>query len=759
MVRWIRRIAGAARPEPVESEDSPAPEGALTRRGFIGVAGSVAGLAASGVPLALLTARRADAAQTTSTTYFQDATLGAGINYSNESWGCAWGDFNGDGKPDLWASNHKHPESLWRNNGDGTFTDIAKQVDPITKPYVDTHGSTWADVDNRGIMDLIQVTDSGSYWPSPDYFLHNPGDGTAFVDEAQQRNLQFLYSRSRLCTWFDYDNDGHLDLFEPNLRRGDGSDVPSAFFHQNADGTFTDVTAQVGASSTCALPLQYGQLADIAGNGNGRPQILINGELAFGFPQNIWDTTTVPFTDLRAKLGIPIVKHVFDSAVADFRNNGQMDIFTVGGFNDNDALIYDPQTIHGRLEPGNGQTGFTFQTTGSVTYQLFPNFLCLKLTMSRVYIGSGGKHPTVNNQAAPVFTLSPADSTNVGIMPHTPGVDDGLYIGFDPSTNTWTTEYSFGKPSSPAAARAMAGELREAASGGDGGIYLTFIIQSTTAVSNVKGIGFTPNTGYPNVFLRKSGAHFTDQTAAVGLAGTSFGSVVVGDFDNDGFLDIFAVGSRGCGQLPNALWMNNGDGTFRLIPNAGGAVHTSVGHGDQAAVADYNRDGRLDVFVTNGRKPIPFFGPYQLFENICNNGNHWIELHLVGTVSNRDGVGAHVVCTAGTLTMQRDQDNGTHGRAQNWQDIHFGLAQNTTATSITIAWPSGIRQVLTNVAADQVVQVIEPASVAGAVITEDHGGRKQGPVTIPAWRGPDGRGSRRPGGPRTFTREIRSRSR
>ena len=80
---------------------------------------------------------------------FEDVSQSAGITRIGESWGNAWGDFDGDGYLDLWATNHKHKPSLYRNNGDGTFTDIIDEVWDAN-PYTDTHGVAWADFDNDG---------------------------------------------------------------------------------------------------------------------------------------------------------------------------------------------------------------------------------------------------------------------------------------------------------------------------------------------------------------------------------------------------------------------------------------------------------------------------------------------------------------------------------------------------------------------------------------------------------------------------------
>ncbi|HEY3601334.1 MAG TPA: ASPIC/UnbV domain-containing protein, partial [Chthoniobacterales bacterium] len=116
---------------------------------------------------------------------------------------------------------------------------------------------------------------------------------------------------------------------------------------------------------------------------------------------------------------------------------------------------------------------------------------------------------------------------------------------------------------------------------------------------------------------------------------------------------------------------------------------------------DYNNDGFLDLFVCNGAGPDA--GPYLLFKN-NGNLNHWLKMELTGTKSNRDGVGARITLKAGTTTLYR-QYAGQHCMAQNRIPVHFGFRGATTVKSIVIEWPSGVRQQLSNIPADQTIAV------------------------------------------------------
>ena len=183
---------------------------------------------------------------------------------------------------------------------------------------------------------------------------------------------------------------------------------------------------------------------------------------------------------------------------------------------------------------------------------------------------------------------------------------------------------------------------------------------------------------------------------------------MAGDFDNDMDLDIYLVCTGRVANLANRLLENDGHGNFREVSGAGGAAGSRLGVGDSVVTADYDRDGFLDLFVTNGSGSLPFAdeGPHQLFHNM-GNGNHWLEIDLEGTVSNRDGIGASVVLEAGGVVQIRGQGGGMHRSSQNHQRIHFGLAQHTVADRLTVRWPSGIQQQLEKIQADQILRIKE----------------------------------------------------
>ena len=199
--------------------------------------------------------------------------------------------------------------------------------------------------------------------------------------------------------------------------------------------------------------------------------------------------------------------------------------------------------------------------------------------------------------------------------------------------------------------------------------------------------------------------------------------MAAGDFDNDMHEDLYVTCTGGAHNTANRLFWNNGLwnttnskgvslGKFIEVPNAGGAagiqgaaVGEHAGTADVVVTADYDLDGFLDLMVVNGSnmRPVYVGGPKQLFHN-RGNSNHWMEFDLVGTTSNRDGVGSKVYVTSGGVTQYREQNGGYHRWSQNFSRVHVGLAGNTQADA-TVVWPDGTPTTYTSLDANHLYQL------------------------------------------------------
>jgi hypothetical protein len=213
---------------------------------------------------------------------------------------------------------------------------------------------------------------------------------------------------------------------------------------------------------------------------------------------------------------------------------------------------------------------------------------------------------------------------------------------------------------------------------------------------------------------------FTDVTQASGVGSTKNNrGVIWGDYDNDGYLDLYVVNSGSFkNNEANMLYRNRGDGTFENVTAKAGVWANVNGRGDGAAWGDFNNDGFLDLYLTNGwGQPIPMrqedqdclvSGPHVLYKN-NGNGNQWLNVTLIGTVSNRDGIGARLTLRSGSLMQYREMRGGGGGEfySQGIGPVHFGLGLSDIIDSLTIQWPSGNVQILENISSNQNITVVE----------------------------------------------------
>jgi len=200
----------------------------------------------------------------------------------------------------------------------------------------------------------------------------------------------------------------------------------------------------------------------------------------------------------------------------------------------------------------------------------------------------------------------------------------------------------------------------------------------------------------PNRLYRNNGnGTFTDVAAQAGVAddGRNVGCTF-GDFNNDGFLDIYETTYGGYSHL----FRNNGDGTFSDVSSFAHVLHWGNGFG--LTIGDYNRDGQVDIFMSNaGQRAV-------LFKNNGSN-NHWLALKLIGEKSNRSAIGARIVAYAGGKRQIREIGAGSSYVSENSLEVYFGLGDASVVDSLLIKWPSGIIQKYYALSSDQYVNITE----------------------------------------------------
>lgn len=493
--------------------------------------------------------------------------------------GCAWIDYNQDGLLDLYLVNSaataaykpQRPlrSALYRNNGDGTFTDVTQHAG-LGAEGLFGMGVAVGDYDNDGFPDLY-VLGYGRC-----ILYHNNGDGT-FTDVTERAGVANQGRWSSSAAWFDYDRDGRLDLIVanyvdwsparnfycgdqgPGMRSychpDDFHGQPPTLFHNNGDGTFSDVSRSSGIG---AKP------------GNGL------GVVTFDFDGDEWQ-----------------------------------DVFIA-----NDSM---------------------------------PNFLFRN------------KHDGTFEEVA---------------------YAQGVAVSGD--------------------GQAEAGMGVDAADlNGDGrmDLFVTHLDMQLARLYQNQGA-----LGFEDVTLRSKIGYATYHISGFGTR--------IFDYDNDGLRDILMANGHVLDNIqryhadtsyqePKLMFRNLGGGVFANVTGELGPDMRLPRVSRGVAVGDFDNDGDLDILVSNNGQPP------QLLRNDGGNANHWVEILLIGTKSNRDGVGARVKLTAGHLVQYDEKKGGMSYQSAQDPRLHFGLGAHTKIDALEISWPSGATTKLSNLSADKIMTVKE----------------------------------------------------
>jgi hypothetical protein len=202
---------------------------------------------------------------------------------------------------------------------------------------------------------------------------------------------------------------------------------------------------------------------------------------------------------------------------------------------------------------------------------------------------------------------------------------------------------------------------------------------------------------------------FKDITDSAGISqgNAQYASWATGayDFNNDGLNDILIFHGGLTNMVPeeHSVFLNLGAEKFQDVSETAGPVLDVKTVARGGCFADYDNDGKMDAFLVN------LGSPATLLHNVTQTANHWLMVKLEGTKSNRDGIGAKVQVAANGVTQYAERVAGSGYLGQDDWRLHFGLGSAAKADKITVLWPSGIRQTVENVKADQIFTIREAA--------------------------------------------------
>lgn len=220
---------------------------------------------------------------------------------------------------------------------------------------------------------------------------------------------------------------------------------------------------------------------------------------------------------------------------------------------------------------------------------------------------------------------------------------------------------------------------------------------------------YITNLSYNTLLLNQGDGTFTDVSQQSGATDTGMGwGTNFFDFNNDSYEDIYMVNDSRFTPAPNVLYENNGDLTFTEVSENQPIASMGASYG--SAIADFDQDGRLDVFVANQGDE-----GNQLFKNDCAVMGNYLKVKLTGTTSNRSAIGSRVTLRVGTRILLDEVIAGSGYSSQNSLTLHFGLDTAEKVDEMTIRWANGLVEQYYDIYANQLVEVIENESLSTSI--------------------------------------------
>ncbi len=536
--------------------------------------------------------------------------------------------------------------------------------------------------------------------------------GVQFHDVSREAGIRFHHQRAASpeklyyetmgagVAWLDYNQDGYLDAFFVNSGYTPffhPAEPPQpALYRNNGDGTFTDVTAasKIRADGTFFMGVAVGDY-----DNDGYPDIYMTGYRHSVLLHNNGDGT---FTDVTAKAGVGNDGNWGTAAGwFDYDRDGKLDLLVVN-YVQFDA---DHPVACGENRPGYraychpdsfaGESMRLYHNNGDGTF-------------TDVTARAGLVNPDGKSLAVVLADLNGDGWPDIFIANDTQR--NFLYLNNGDGTfrdASYTSGAGFSEEGRP-----EAGMSADAADTRNLGFFDLY----------VSHLDFELNRLYRN----NGDATFTDATIVSGLGQTnmldsSFGARFF-DFDNDGWRDLLVTNGHILDNIPlyhpqvnyaeeRRLYRNTGAGQFVDATKTQGADFRAPRVGRGLAVGDYANDGWLSFIVNNNGQDAQLFRNEGARSSTAEK-NHWLGVHLVGTKSNRDATGARLKVTAGNFSSYDQAKGGMSYASAQDPRIYFGLGPHARVDTLEIEWPSGAKEILHDIPADQIVTVVEGQGIS-----------------------------------------------